>query len=120
MTVQFLSRRTADDVYREAAEERAARDAERVARAVRRAGAEALAASPDELPPAIADRYLGVIEGRCLTRQNGASWQLDCVRRLESGGMDRAGALREMLRVYLEHAEANEPVHTWALPAEQD
>ncbi len=68
----------------------------------------------------IADRYLGVIEGRCLTRQNGASWQLDCVRRLESGGMDRAGALREMLRVYLEHAEANEPVHTWALPAEQD
>lgn len=67
-----------------------------------------------------ADRYLGVIEGRCLSRQNGASWQLDCVRRLEEAGADRATALREMLRIYLEYAESNEPVHTWGLPADQD
>lgn len=53
-------RRSAEDVYREAAQERAAMDAERVAAAVRRAGAEAISASPDDLPPAIADRYLAL------------------------------------------------------------
>ncbi len=55
-----VARRTADDVYREAAEERAAGDAERVAAAVRRAGGDALAADPEDLPPAIADRYLAL------------------------------------------------------------
>ncbi|QQS00530.1 MAG: glutamate--cysteine ligase [Austwickia sp.] len=69
---------------------------------------------------AASDRYLGVIEGRCLSRQNGATWQLECVRRLEDGGADRATALREMLRIYLEYAESNEPVHTWGLPIDQD
>ena len=69
---------------------------------------------------ASADRYLGVIEGRCLSRQNGASWQLDCVRRLEDGGADRASALRQMLRIYLEYADSNEPVHTWGLPLDHD
>lgn len=69
---------------------------------------------------ASSDRYLGVIEGRCLSRQNGATWQLECVRRLEEGGADRATALREMLRIYLEYAESNEPVHTWGLPLDQD
>ncbi len=54
------ARRTADDVYLEAAGERALRDAERVAEAVRRAGAESLAADPEKLPPAIADRYLAL------------------------------------------------------------
>ncbi|MBW3086278.1 Glutamate--cysteine ligase [Austwickia sp. TVS 96-490-7B] len=67
-----------------------------------------------------ADRYLGVIEGRCLSRQNGASWQIDTVRRWESQGLDRASALREMLRLYIEFAATNEPVHTWALPEDHD
>ncbi|GAB77459.1 Glutamate-cysteine ligase family 2(GCS2) [Austwickia chelonae] len=68
----------------------------------------------------VANRYLGVIEGRCLSRQNGAMWQLDCVRRLESRGADRLSALREMSRLYLEGVDADEPVHTWPLPFEQD
>ncbi|MCR2801686.1 DUF58 domain-containing protein [Microbacterium sp. zg-Y818] len=53
-------RRTADDVYRAAAVQRSARDAARVAAAVARAGGDALSASPDDLPPQIADRYLAL------------------------------------------------------------
>ncbi|WP_203137817.1 DUF58 domain-containing protein [Microbacterium sp. JZ31] len=49
-----------DDLYRAAAAEAALRSAASVARAITRAGAEALAASPDDLPPRIADRYLAL------------------------------------------------------------
>ncbi|GGH37660.1 DUF58 domain-containing protein [Microbacterium album] len=51
---------SSDELYRAAAAEAALRTAERVARAVSRAGAESLAASPDDLPPRIADRYLAL------------------------------------------------------------
>ncbi len=51
-------RRTAADVYRAAGLERTAGDAARVAAAISRAGAEAIAASADALPPRVADRYL--------------------------------------------------------------
>lgn len=54
------ARLDADGVYRAAAAERATRDAEIVAAAIRRAGGEALAATPDDLPPRIADRYLAL------------------------------------------------------------
>jgi len=54
------SRPDAADVYRAAAVERAERDAARVAAAVSRAGAEAISAGPDDLPPKIADRYLAL------------------------------------------------------------
>ena len=57
-----------------------------------------------------------VIERRCLHRRTGAAWQLDAVAALEQRGADRATALRGMLGRYLEHSEANEPVHTWPLP----
>jgi hypothetical protein len=63
--------------------------------------------------PGARDRLLGIIEARCSTGVNGASWQVDTVRRLESNGMSRPHALREMLRRYAEHGRANEPVHTW-------
>lgn len=53
-------RRTADDVYLEASYERSQRDAHRVAGAIARAGAEAIVASTDELPPLVADRYLAL------------------------------------------------------------
>ncbi len=66
---------------------------------------------------AVADRLLGVIEGRCLTGQNGADWQVSTVRRLEARGLSRAEALREMVAAYAENMHGNEPVHTWALPA---
>lgn len=50
----------AADVYRVAATERAVRDAAVVTAAIGRAGAEAIAADPETLPPRIADRYLAL------------------------------------------------------------
>jgi gamma-glutamyl:cysteine ligase YbdK (ATP-grasp superfamily) len=64
----------------------------------------------------VIDRYLSVIERRCALRRTGASWQVDAVAALEARGADRDRALRGMLDRYLESSEANEPVHTWALP----
>jgi hypothetical protein len=65
----------------------------------------------------IRERLLGVIEGRCLSGQNGADWQVATVRRLEARGMSRGRALREMVAAYAANMHANEPVHTWELPA---
>ncbi|MBW9093851.1 DUF58 domain-containing protein [Microbacterium jejuense] len=50
----------AADVYRAAAIERAVQDAAVVAAAIGRAGGEAIADTPDRLPPRIADRYLAL------------------------------------------------------------
>lgn len=49
-----------EGVYRAAAAERALLDAARVAAAVRQSGAEVVTASPEELPPALADHYLAL------------------------------------------------------------
>jgi gamma-glutamyl:cysteine ligase YbdK (ATP-grasp superfamily) len=65
---------------------------------------------------AVRDRYLSVIEGRCKTSTNGATWQTDAVQRFEQSGLDRHKALAEMLRLYATHMHSNEPVHTWPLP----
>jgi gamma-glutamyl:cysteine ligase YbdK (ATP-grasp superfamily) len=65
---------------------------------------------------AVRDRFLSVIEGRCKTSTNGATWQTDTVGRFEQAGMDRQKALAEMLRLYAKHMHSNEPVHTWPLP----
>ncbi|MEJ3747498.1 glutamate--cysteine ligase [Actinomycetes bacterium KLBMP 9797] len=66
--------------------------------------------------PAERDRLLRVIEGRCLTSRNGASWQADTVRSLEhAGDLDRQAALHAMLRRYIEHMHSNVPVHEWPL-----
>ncbi|HEU5475460.1 MAG TPA: glutamate--cysteine ligase [Actinophytocola sp.] len=59
------------------------------------------------------ERYLGVIEQRCLVRQTGSSWQRDTVAALESRGLDRDAALVGMLRQYVELMQAGDPVHTW-------
>jgi hypothetical protein len=61
-------------------------------------------------------RYLDVIEQRCKLGRNGATWQVAAVQALESKGLDRASALREMLRRYAAGMHSNEPVHTWDLP----
>ncbi len=66
--------------------------------------------------PQVCDRYLSVIEGRCLAGQNGASWQADAVARAEARGVARPDALRQMLSRYTEQMHANVPVHTWELP----
>ncbi|MDN3309904.1 DUF58 domain-containing protein [Microbacterium oryzae] len=49
---------TSDALYRAAAAEAALAAVDQVARAVERAGAQALTAPPDDLPPRLADRYL--------------------------------------------------------------
>lgn len=64
----------------------------------------------------IRKRLLGVIQGRCLSGQNGADWQVNAVRRFESRGLSRVDALREMVAAYAANMHTNEPVHTWALP----
>lgn len=58
--IQGFARRrdSRGDVYLAAAAERTIRDAEEVADAIRRAGGEAIASDPEDLPPRIADRYL--------------------------------------------------------------
>jgi gamma-glutamyl:cysteine ligase YbdK (ATP-grasp superfamily) len=66
------------------------------------------------VPPEERDRLLAVIEQRCLTGRNGATWQVDTVRRLEETTMvSREQALREMTRRYASHMHSNEPVHLW-------
>jgi hypothetical protein len=64
--------------------------------------------------PELRDRLLGVIEGRCLTRRNGAVWQTETVKAVESRRrLGRLAALREMLLRYSAQLHTNEPVHTW-------
>ncbi|GAA4128757.1 glutamate-cysteine ligase family protein [Nocardioides fonticola] len=57
------------------------------------------------------DRYLGVIEQRCLTGVNGAEWFVRQVR--ARGGADRTQVLRDVLLDYRARMHTNEPVHTW-------
>ena len=59
------------------------------------------------------ERYLGVIEQRCVTHRTGSAWQRAVVSLLEQRGADRACALRGMLRQYVDLMHAGEPVHTW-------
>ncbi|GAA1942527.1 glutamate--cysteine ligase [Nocardioides marmoribigeumensis] len=59
-----------------------------------------------------AGRLLDIIEQRCLTGQNAASWFVDQVHR-RSGEGDRAGVLRRVLADYRPRMHSNEPVHTW-------
>jgi len=61
-----------------------------------------------------ADRLLGIIEQRCLTGRNGATWQASAVHALEQpGSLSRPEALRQMTQRYLECMHSNEPVHSW-------
>jgi hypothetical protein len=62
---------------------------------------------------AAVDRYLGIIEQRCVRRCTGATWQVRAVAEAERDGADRPAAIRRMMRGYLEGMEANEPVHDW-------
>jgi hypothetical protein len=61
------------------------------------------------------ERYLGVIEQRCLARRTGSGWQRETVALLESRGADRDSALSGMLKRYLELMHTGEPVHTWPI-----
>ncbi|NUT99689.1 MAG: glutamate--cysteine ligase [Saccharothrix sp.] len=59
------------------------------------------------------ERYLGVIEARCLSRRTGSAWQRDTVAALEERGVEREVALSAMLARYVELMHNGEPVHTW-------
>ncbi|GAA4723689.1 glutamate--cysteine ligase [Phytohabitans rumicis] len=60
------------------------------------------------------DRLLRIIEQRCLTGRNGASWQVDALHRLEDErNLERADALRAVLQRYIPLMHANLPVHEW-------
>ncbi|MDI9889048.1 glutamate-cysteine ligase family protein [Streptomyces sp. HNM0645] len=63
--------------------------------------------------PADRDFYLGVVEGRCRRRVNGASWQVDAFHRALDAGLDRRAALAAVTRRYSVLMHADEPVHTW-------
>jgi Glutamate-cysteine ligase family 2(GCS2) len=64
-----------------------------------------------------ADRLLGIIERRCVTLHNGASWQSQAFHHFFEGrGLDRLQALRQMTRLYREHMHSNQPVHEWPAP----
>ncbi|MFF9352251.1 glutamate-cysteine ligase family protein [Streptomyces sp. NPDC014734] len=71
------------------------------------------------IAPADRDRYLGVIEGRCDRRVNGASWQADTYHRAREAGLGRHAALAATTRRYSELMHGGEPVHDWptGLPA---
>lgn len=64
----------------------------------------------------VRQHYLSVIEGRCRTRTNGASWQVAVTEAYEAAGYSRGEALREMFSHYMEYTEDNLPVHTWEVP----
>jgi hypothetical protein len=66
--------------------------------------------------PEIRGRLLGIIEGRCITGINGATWQADAVHRFEASGLDRWEALRRMTQEYVLRMHTNDPVHTWSQP----
>ncbi|MCU1580541.1 MAG: hypothetical protein JWP19_2745 [Rhodoglobus sp.] len=55
-----LARSTREEVYRAAAAERALLDQARVAAAIRQLGAEVVTGAPQDLPPALADRYIAL------------------------------------------------------------
>lgn len=63
--------------------------------------------------PADRDRYLGIIEERCVRRTNGASWQTAAYHHAREQGLDRGAALAAMTRRYGELMRSGEPVHTW-------
>ncbi|HEX6346936.1 glutamate--cysteine ligase [Umezawaea sp.] len=62
------------------------------------------------------DRLLGVVEQRCLTGVNGATWQSRAFHRhYDNTSLDRVEALRLMLRTYRDLMHSNEPVHSWPI-----
>jgi len=60
-------------------------------------------------------RYLGILKARCVTEQNGASWQIKRLAMLEEAGLARPEALRAMVRDYARLMNEGTPVHTWPL-----
>ncbi|SNS21127.1 glutamate-cysteine ligase family protein [Rhodococcoides kyotonense] len=62
----------------------------------------------------VRDRYLGVVEGRCLAKVSGSVWQRNAVVDRERAGDAREAALSGMLGDYVTLMNEGNPVHTWA------
>jgi hypothetical protein len=63
-----------------------------------------------------AGRLLDMIERRCVTLRNGASWQSAMFHHLyDDKRMDRGDALRQMTTRYREYMHSNAPVHEWPM-----
>ncbi len=69
-----------------------------------------------------AEEYLGIIEGRVRTGQNGATWQLAALNRVAPDSKaltkERSDGLARVLRQYMKNSQAGAPVHTWTLEVE--
>ncbi|MBK9739977.1 MAG: glutamate--cysteine ligase [Actinobacteria bacterium] len=61
----------------------------------------------------IRERLLGIIEARCTSASNGATWQVAATQAFEASGMDRWEALRRMTQEYVARMNTNVPVHLW-------
>jgi len=63
------------------------------------------------------DRLLGIIEQRCLTGRNGATWMAEAFRSLHGESTsDRFDVLRQVTGRYRELMNTNEPAHGWEVP----
>lgn len=59
------------------------------------------------------ERYTSVLNSRARSEQTGAAWQIKTLKALESDGMSRREALKELTRRYSKNMLANTPVHLW-------
>lgn len=64
------------------------------------------------------DYYLGIIEQRAATRQNGAVWQMRTLSAMNPSVSkpdteSRREALARLVDLYIENQESGKPVHTW-------
>jgi gamma-glutamyl:cysteine ligase YbdK (ATP-grasp superfamily) len=77
---------------------------------VARRGLDALGIDPHDR-----DEFLGIIEGRCVTGRNGATWLSGQFHRLVGEGLDRAAALERLTIEYSDLMLSGAPAHTWPL-----
>jgi hypothetical protein len=61
----------------------------------------------------VRERLLGVVEQRCITGRNGATWLIEEFGHQSSVTGDRAEAMRETTVQYERHMHAGTPVHEW-------
>lgn len=66
-----------------------------------------------EVDSRVAGDLLGVIEQRCVTGQNGATWLLDGFNAATNRGWDLTRTQRALTLRYQELMHSAEPVHTW-------
>jgi gamma-glutamyl:cysteine ligase YbdK (ATP-grasp superfamily) len=61
----------------------------------------------------VRERLLGVIEQRCITGRNGATWLIDQFAHQRRTATDRTAAMRATTAEYERHMHQGDPVHLW-------